>query len=280
MNNPIHENVHRQDGMHDFFARFHFLLSGRQPYPFGEGAGINRGTISRVLKGNVPTHESLASLVRVENASISWLLEGKGSPYLVTYCQNDADCREMLDAWLEEDGWTLHLVMVNSLSSLILTQPGQFDNKGKMIDYTIIEILAGPMAEKTMDRIIEAQNNGHPVMTVRVSPTVATKIYKGRMGTYALLHAPGAPLRPAEPMRLNVTEGDPVTYNLKNAVEADAGDLLDTITEEVLDLLKETKLELPADKQARLIVMIYRRLLKAGNKPSKDEMKELIRLAK
>ncbi len=102
---------------------------------------------------------------------------------MVGSCNSDEDCAAHLDELLAETGWTIHLVTDDHRVTLVLTQPGQFDVKGRPVDYTILEILAGPIGQATLARVRES---GCALRLANVHHEILDAINSGQMGTYGL----------------------------------------------------------------------------------------------
>ena len=179
----------------DFLSRINFIIGDRRAYPWGEAIGIGRGVVQRIRDGVVPGGEALAAITRSENASLSWLLAGTGRPFLVGCCPTDAECADQVDALLEEPGWTVYFITDGQAAVLVLTQPAQFEVRDRPIDYTAVEVLAGPIGPETSARL---RAGDHPVHQVQTSPRQVADLAAGRVGTYALT-AEGGLLERAKP---------------------------------------------------------------------------------
>ncbi len=166
-----------------FLSRINKILGGRSRYPWGEQIGLGRGAVSSLFRGSVPSGETLSLICRAENVSLSWLLEGMASPFLVGVCHSDEECAEHFGELLAEKDWTIHLVTDDHRVTLVLTQPGQFDVKGRPVDYTILEILAGPIGQATLARVRES---GCALRLANVHSEILDAINSGQMGTYSL----------------------------------------------------------------------------------------------
>lgn len=129
----------------NFLSRLVFVLGDRKKYPWGAHIGLDRGIIERLFNGKEAKGETLAHISRLENVSITWLLEGKGSPYLVNKCTSDDEAADYLGALLDEHGWTAYICETADRTALVLTLPASFETKkGEKINYTIVETITSP----------------------------------------------------------------------------------------------------------------------------------------
>lgn len=81
--------------MNTFFDRLRWLAHGRTVTPWLKSLGWSGGTVGRVLSGkSVPTADALEPLALQESVSLSWLLAGVGSPYVVQFIPDS-------EAWLD-----------------------------------------------------------------------------------------------------------------------------------------------------------------------------------
>lgn len=182
-----------------FLSRIEFILDGRTQYPWAEAVGIGRGVMSRIRDGFVPTAESLIAICRAENCSLSWLLDGRGPPYLVGRCDSDEECAERFDELRSEKGWSVYLLTDGGRHALALVQPGQFDVKGRPVDYTILEILVGPFGNSVAMRIGDCIVSRIPVSHVRLPVEHLSRVYRGEVGTHELMQREGGLIRFAVP---------------------------------------------------------------------------------
>jgi len=128
----------------EFQYRLDLVLAGRKPYPWAESIGITRGTVGRMLKGEVPGPDVLGLIMRTENASITWLAEGIGAPYIVHWFATDEACRAYLDELLAFQAWTAHhLTDGGRVDVLVLHAPAAVERRSRWVHYTEIYVLAG-----------------------------------------------------------------------------------------------------------------------------------------
>jgi len=168
----------------NFLSRLLFLLGDRKKYPWGSHIGLDRGIIERLFNGQEAKGETLAHISRAENASITWMLEGKGSPYLVARCINDNEASNYLNGLLEEQGWTAYICETSGRTALVLTMPASFKTKKEeIIDYTVVEIITSP-GPSTFNRLKQANLNSQ---SLSMNHDQFNRLCTGWMGLQELL---------------------------------------------------------------------------------------------
>lgn len=168
-----------------FAERIRFVAAGRRMKPWTDALAIPAGTRARMLKdeGIPPTYEMLVRLMRVEAVSLSWLLGATVAPYLVNRTLDDAETGERLEQLLRDEmSWRVTVLMDGNRAALLLHQPAAIDVKARTIDYTAIELIAGPVGERAMAQLRDDQ--GRVVEVVRVPQQRMREIYSGLLGTF------------------------------------------------------------------------------------------------
>lgn len=82
--------------------RLQFVLRDRRPYTWGQGVGLSRGTVGRLVEGQLPGSDKLLPMIRREGVSISWLISGQGTPYCVHCPLTDADAADLIRKFASE----------------------------------------------------------------------------------------------------------------------------------------------------------------------------------
>lgn len=82
----------------DFQSAIAQVLHGRAPYPWGQALGLSHSQINNMTRGIVPKGATLGMICETERASGTWLLTGRGAPFLVDRFPD----REAFQAWLED----------------------------------------------------------------------------------------------------------------------------------------------------------------------------------
>ena len=186
------------DTNNDFEKRLRMLLSGRKIHSWGDKIGLTKTILTRMNKGIMPGADKLTPAIRTENLSLSWLIDGIGSPYLVNHCTSDEDCCATLDEFYIEK-WNTYLLLCGQEKTIVLTQPGSYEINDDPYQYTIIEVLAGEVDEMTLQRIGETAN-GKNIFCKDVSSETMKQLAKGQIGTYQLLHSKDAILKDVLPV--------------------------------------------------------------------------------
>lgn len=178
----------------NFLSRLEFLLNGRKAYSWGRSLGLGDSPIDAMFKqGILPKGQTLIAIQRRENANISWLLAGTGSPYLVEHCRDDDACRAQVRLILEEPGWSVVIADDGTRQALILTLPCSYQHatQKRPLPYVDLHILtnAGPKA------IDDAVAIAADVRSLRLKPKPFDDLISGQVGSYRLLgddKTPGA----------------------------------------------------------------------------------------
>lgn len=66
----------------EFLIRLKQLARGRPLTPWLVGCGWSKVDVSNVIHGHIPGHLKLTALALREDVSLTWLLTGKGPPYV------------------------------------------------------------------------------------------------------------------------------------------------------------------------------------------------------
>lgn len=142
-------------------------------------------------KGRIPGPEYLVQLCRSENASISWLLDGIGAPFIVTAHASDIEAADALQARLGDEPNIDGLILCQgSRLAVVLHQEVEHDFRGNAVRYTEVDIHAGRIGAKALE-VLESQGacSGYPV-----TADFMDRVITGQVGTYLLFDAPNAPL--------------------------------------------------------------------------------------
>lgn len=166
--------------------RLAVVLNGRKKYPWGERIGLGRNAIQALSSGRMPTAEKLLPIVRADNVSLSWLLDGRGDPFLVSHDESAEQLAHHLRDLLDEEDWTVHLVTSPTRAVFVLTQPGQYQVGQRWIDYTIVEIVAGPLGPAVVEALAEALP-GDQILHVQTDTETVDRLAGGWMGNRELL---------------------------------------------------------------------------------------------
>lgn len=166
--------------MNNFFNRIQFILGNRKVGPWSEGIGLSKPDMTRVKKGGTIGSEKLIPICRAENVSLSWLLEGKGHPYMVQHTHSDAETADLLASYIDDEDWHVLILRHSVYPAIILTQPATMLVGKKDIDYRAIEIIAGPVGSETLGVIKKSSVSDKN--QVDVDEFTARKLYAGKLG--------------------------------------------------------------------------------------------------
>lgn len=166
-----------------FRERLNTLLAGRPLTAWGRKNHLSGGTISRISGGQVPGQQILNLIQKVENVSLGWLLDGQGAAFLTHHEQTGDGMSDHIARLFAETGWTVTWLEDESgRIAISLTQPGQIDFKGNLVDYTITELVTG-----AVNSLVVSLLNNWPNKQRRYVPgPTMGEIYTGRVGSYRL----------------------------------------------------------------------------------------------
>lgn len=166
-------------GFMDFRDRLETVAAGRKLTVWAKSLGLSSGTASRLSKGIAPGPEQLIPILKSENVSITWLLEGRGAPYIVSQCVTAEDMFETLETLVvdEPEDWQVYALGDGDNGVVILTQPGKYVAGNQEIDYTILEIISGPFGEDIMGFFAE-----HKALVDRRSVEDIKRLRTGHVG--------------------------------------------------------------------------------------------------
>ena len=175
--------------MESFLDRLNFLLCGRAVSTWATGLGFGNAIADRMRAGRPPAAESLTAITRAENVSLTWLLEGRGKPFLVNKVETDAEGAELIESLLrDEPDWVAIVATCGPRYAVVLTQPGQFQKpKGPWVKYRIVEILSGPLGALTLEKIVRLRGGPPGTLQRELPPEIFSGLCGGTIGTYGLL---------------------------------------------------------------------------------------------
>ena len=253
----------------NFSERLTKVLDGRKPTPWGKGIGLNSATTSGLFAGKQPGSEILNAIMRKENVSLSWLLSGKGPQFLINHCQTAEAFYDLLGDLLEEERWNdIYVCNAPNGLTVVLTQPGQYDYKGTPIDYTVIEVLNGPVNDDLIQGLSAEKDIGEQnkysshVHFCRLNEQDARDISNGCAGTFDLF---------GDSNTQGILEYSSRTDYLEDLVptattptEAADPQLLRAVIEQFEKVLIEEGITLTASARARAITAMYRHAAKTS----------------
>jgi len=145
-------------------------------------------TVQRLAEGGNVGGDVLATVCRVENVSLSWLLEGKGAPYLVNRTTCDSEAAGILEDLVGGGtGWSVYQLRDTAgKEAVVLTQPASFERKGEWVEYTEVEVIAGEVGERARD-VINASNANLERHWLDVDEITLRRLAAGQLGTWQLI---------------------------------------------------------------------------------------------
>ncbi|WP_158117236.1 transcriptional regulator [Vibrio cincinnatiensis] len=243
----------------NFEERLTFILKDRKRTPWGSCLGFTSTSISSMFNGHVPGPEFLEAIRRAENVNLNWLLTGEGKPFIVNYFQKAPEFVETLDTMLTDEDWTVYVCSLAERTTLVLTQLGQYEFKGKWVDYTLCEVLVGQGSEELAHSLCKHLDKKN-IYTIDLPESEVDKIAGGQLGTYSLLthqdsHLTNFSVKATPEMLQFVAENTqsvPVSIPLMRAVVSKVEQHED-----------KTKQSLDSDQKARVITAVYRQAEKS-----------------
>ncbi|TKA91793.1 hypothetical protein FAZ79_00365 [Guyparkeria sp. SB14A] len=223
-----------------FIDRLTRVADGRKLYPWLMEMGLSSATVARMRKNKIPGPEHLTVICRAENVSLSWLLEGKGVPYMVARFDDDESLAGYIEAHLDENWEQIYpLSDARGLRAVVMVQPGYVqlsDKKGT--PFTAIEVAAGPVGDRTMEAVkawcLETNGQCHPNTLTR---TELADVISGQVGTWQLLERPNPILKKTDPGHVAElrsaysTADDPLTVQ-------DVADMMRVLSPELQERVK------------------------------------------
>jgi len=124
--------------------------------------------------------------MRTEHVNLNWLLEGKGTPFMLDSYTNADAFENMLSIHAQDAQYTAYLSvdMQSSMASVVLVQPATFEFKNKSIEYQQIETLYGPCRNPLA---LSEALKGCDIHSFSLTQLDAMAFSRGQFGTYKLL---------------------------------------------------------------------------------------------
>ena len=187
----------------NFKNRLEWLLNGRKIHRWGTRIGLTKTVITRMNQGVLPGADRLKPIVKAENASLTWLICGRGEKYLLVHGYSDQNCADIIREIYERSyggPWKTHVLIDGFHMALVLTRPGSYEIDEVTYLHTVVEVVVGPMGDKVL-AVIAEQNNDSNTFIAETSVADMQALYRGDIGTYGLLHTADALLNKARPLR-------------------------------------------------------------------------------
>lgn len=172
------------NGNTTFAERLEWLCAGRTIGAWAKRIGMRGASIDalRGPEGRPPGQEFLTRIMRIENASISWLLGGNTPPFLVARTASDGETGHLLAAHLGDEAWQLEVAHdADERTALVLHQPAAIvTDKGEDIPYRAVQVIAGPCGARTADHLPDGCSVHY------LTAHAMDALYAGRVGTWLL----------------------------------------------------------------------------------------------
>lgn len=170
--------------------------------------GWNTGNTGRLTLNHVPGPERLVQLVVRENLSLSWLLQGKGSPYIVQLAADWSTGEQLLRQLTARGGWEWEAATSETISGIVLCGPDT-DAAG---DFQRMEIIAGPgPVPPALVARMGAASIAERAGLRALSRIEQSQILTGWLGPHAYFQdRPRAPGYAHKPSSTHLEQGDPM----------------------------------------------------------------------
>lgn len=274
--------------MNSFRERLEFLLCGRKIHPWAASLGVSKGAAENMSKGNIPGPEILNAIMCKENISLSWLIDGKGAPYLIDLCSSETEFAATLKMHFTDFHWDVMLVHDGFRIVVMLSKPAEYDYKGKIINYHLYELITGPFGLQVSEYLKsfhekQAFARGDLIHgsfnewgESKIDKESLTKIIKGQLGPnqmygdndkldaafqWSYINSPEPVIREIE-------------LNYQNQASRKATDISKELLRAVISLVEETaqdeQIELDIESKAKVYTSVYRHALR--NKLSSKDL--------
>jgi hypothetical protein len=188
--------------------RLKILLQGRRAFPWGHALGFSSGMISRFAReGKAPGPEYLARICQVERASLSWLLDGAGAPFLVVHLGGDTITGAHLRVLFDDSDWTATWVDGGVGCAVVLTKPDSIGAGHNRIDYTSVKVVAGVLGAASVAALPSS------LQQINLCSEAFARLSSAQMGNLELLRA----LAEAKPVRIDAIAETLIPYDLTAA---------------------------------------------------------------
>jgi len=185
-------------------TRFASVLGDRRPNTWAKDCNLSSAHAHRFVHGGNIGAEILVLIQRKENVSLSWLLDGKGAPYLINYAPNLGATCAVLGAMLEQcPQWQIINIQVGDNSpAFLLVRNNLMWRKGpEPIHYIEVEVVCGPpegLEPLLVDRF--AALSERPAKYILADSLFYSRLCGGLVGSHEIISNYGVnfDLAPAE----------------------------------------------------------------------------------
>ena len=182
---------------YNFSERLEFILAGRKINPWAKRLNLSSGTASRLKQDIVPGQDVLTAIMRTENASLNWLLNASGKPFMVDIYLDAGDCYSQLKNHAKDcPQYRCDYLALDYLNMMcvVLSQPASYEFKGATIKYMQIEVLLSPFYSDGLKYTAPGYEHDFRILIeplfknsqeMRLDPLKIHYLVNGQLGTYA-----------------------------------------------------------------------------------------------
>lgn len=187
--------VHKASTVSD---RLEQVMRGRSVWKWADSVHLSSGAVSRMLKGQFPDPEKLVPACRVENLSLTWLLEGRGTPFCVACPATDAEAADIAQQALQDDPAANILIGFSDIGFTVVVHTPVYAQtaQGKPYEYKATTIVGGCAAgEKVtswLTLITRQKRFGKKHQAVRLDDLDWIRLASGYMGNFEIFGESGA----------------------------------------------------------------------------------------
>jgi len=169
------------------------VLNGRTPSAWGASVGLSKGTMSRLWQGSAPDPGKLVPAIRMERLSLSWLIDGQGSPFYVAVPVDDADASKMLlEIVGDEPNTNIYVCYCRHGFAIVLTTPATMERPDAgSIYYIATTVLGGHAVGVETIHWVKTYIPQTPVAIFEMPVGDWVRLATGRMGNHELFVEPG-----------------------------------------------------------------------------------------
>ena len=174
----------------EFVSRLKWVMADRKVTPWAKKLGLSTGTASRLLENTVPGTDILTAIMRTEHVNLNWLLEGKGTPFMLD-AYNDAQAfMNTMRMHASDANYDVYISadVDSGNAAAIFALPASYTFKKKVIEYTHIEVLLGPLTKRLRDEVVHGFLFANSNLKFFTMTDIEWKNFaRGQYGSYLLL---------------------------------------------------------------------------------------------
>lgn len=174
--------------MKDFPARLEFLLAGRKKHPWGQALAISQGVITTMFDGTAPHPDVLSVISRVENVSLSWLLDARGAPFVVVTPADSDEAAGYLDTKIKSEAWSCCIFTDDNEYVVVMARPDTITARsGQVINFISTEIIGGACCNEDVITFLFGVDGLVTLSQLKMSTPDLHRLKSGWMGNYELV---------------------------------------------------------------------------------------------